>query len=93
MKLMGMASISNRTSTLSANQQVGELQNRVRHSLRMLSYYGVFDELGYNVQGDTVLLTGEVRRPLLKSEAEKAVRKITGVTNAVNNIEILPQRQ
>lgn len=87
---MGMASISNRASTLSANRQVGELQNRVQHALIMLPYYGVFDELSYNIQGDTVILAGEVRRPLLKSEAEEAVRKVTGVTNVVNNIEILP---
>jgi len=87
---VGMASISKGTLPTSTNQQTDELQDRVRHSLLMLPYYGVFDALSYSVQGDTVTLTGEVRRPLLKSEAEAAVRKIAGVANVVNNIEILP---
>ena len=87
---VGMASIPKGTLPTSINQQTDELQDRVRHSLLMLPYYGVFDALSYSVQGDTVTLTGEVRRPLLKSEAEAAVRKIAGVANVVNNIEILP---
>jgi hyperosmotically inducible periplasmic protein len=87
---VGMASISKGTLPTSINQQTDELQDRVRHSLLMLPYYGVFDALSYSVQGDTATLTGEVRRPLLKSEAEAAVRKIAGVANVVNNIEILP---
>jgi hyperosmotically inducible protein len=86
----GMASIPKGMPTSSASQQVQGLQDKVRHSLLMLPYYGVFDELGYSVQGDTVTLTGEVRRPLLKSKAEEAVRTIAGVANVVNNIEILP---
>ena len=87
---VGMASIPKGTLPTSTNQQTDELQDRVRHSLLMLPYYGVFDALSYSVQGDTVTLTGEVRRPLLKLEAEAAARKIAGVANIVNNIEILP---
>jgi hyperosmotically inducible periplasmic protein len=68
----------------------GGLEDKVHHSLRMFPYCGVFGELSYSVQGDTVTLTGEVPRPLLKSEAEVAVRRVVGVANVVNNIEILP---
>jgi hyperosmotically inducible protein len=87
---VGMASIPKGTATSPSSQQTRSLQDKVRHSLLMLPYYGVFDELSFNVQGDTVTLTGEVRRPLLKSEAEHAVRSVSGVANVVNNIEILP---
>jgi len=47
----------------------------VRHELRMLPYYGVFDWLEFELRGDnTVLLRGQVVRPTTKSEAEARVR-------------------
>jgi len=62
----------------------------VRHELVTLPYYSVFDNLAYKVDGYTVTLFGQVTKPVLKSDAEKAVKKIEGVENVVNNIEVLP---
>jgi hyperosmotically inducible periplasmic protein len=62
----------------------------VRHQLVMLPYYGVFDDLGFTVSGGTVTLTGEVTRPTLKSDAENVLKRLEGVSNVVNNIEVLP---
>jgi hyperosmotically inducible protein len=61
-----------------------------RHRLLMLPYYGVFDDLGFSVNGGTVTLSGEVTRPTLKQDAASTVKDIPGVTNVVNNIEVLP---
>jgi hyperosmotically inducible protein len=66
------------------------LPDAVRHELVMLPYYGVFDDLRYSVNGSEVTLYGEVREPILKSNAEKAVQRISGVTKVVNNIKVLP---
>jgi hyperosmotically inducible periplasmic protein len=66
------------------------LIKEVRHNLLMLPYFGVFDDLGFNVNGSTVTLTGQVTKPTLKSDADGAVKKVPGVTNVVNNIEVLP---
>lgn len=66
------------------------ISREVRHELVMLPYYGVFDNLAYNVNGGTVTLLGEVTRPTLKSDAEGAVKHIEGVTNVVNQIKVLP---
>lgn len=63
----------------------------VHHELVLLPYYGVFDDLKYQVSPDgTVTLMGEVANPTLKKDAENAVKRIEGVTNVVNNIKILP---
>ena len=63
----------------------------VRHELVMLPFYGVFDNLSYSVTPDgTVTLLGQVARPVLKSDAENAVKRIEGVEKVVNNIEVLP---
>ena len=66
------------------------LAKEVRHELVMLPYYGVFDNLEYGVDGGTVTLTGSVVRPVLKSDAEAAVKGIEGVDKVVNNINVLP---
>ena len=56
----------------------------------MLPYYGVFDDLGFRVDGGTVTLLGEVVGPHLKSDAENVIQEIAGVTSVVNQIEVLP---
>lgn len=66
------------------------LKKQVRHQLVMLPYYSVFDNLFFEIQGDKVILGGQVVRPSLKSDAEAAVKEIEGVSEVVNNIEILP---
>ena len=66
------------------------LVKEVRHELVMLPYLGVFDNLGYKVDGSTVTLVGQVTRPTLKSDAENVVKKIEGVEKVDNQIEVLP---
>src|SRR5271157_2059969 len=67
------------------------IYKEVRHELVMLPYYGVFDNLAYKVDADgTVTLLGQVANPVLKSDAERAVKRIEGVEKVVNNIEVLP---
>jgi hyperosmotically inducible protein len=62
----------------------------VRHELVTLPYYGVFDWLQFEPQGDTVILRGQVVRPSTKSDAESRVKDIEGVAKVVNEIEVLP---
>jgi hyperosmotically inducible periplasmic protein len=66
------------------------LDQQVRHELLMLPYYSVFDNLDYRVQGSTVYLSGSVRMPFLKSDAEHAVKRIPGVAQVVDDIHVLP---
>lgn len=66
------------------------LVKEVRHQLLMLPYYSVFDDLAFRVNGDTVTLMGDVTRPVLKSDAENVVKRIEGVQQVVNQINVLP---
>jgi hyperosmotically inducible protein len=67
-----------------------EVTERVRKELATLPYYGVFDNLAYKVEGDTVTLYGQVVRPTTRSSAAKRVAKVDGVERVINNIEVLP---
>jgi len=62
----------------------------VRHELAMLPYLDVFDYIAYKVDGSTVTLLGQVVRPSLKSDCGNVVKRIEGVENVDNQIEVLP---
>ena len=62
----------------------------VRKELMRLPYYGAFDFLVFSVNGPTVTLGGEVYNASIKKDAEREVKRISGVENVVNNIEVLP---
>lgn len=66
------------------------LAQEIRHQLVMLPYYTIFDDLAFRVNGSTVTLLGAVTRPTLKSDAENVVKRIEGVTQVDNQIEVLP---
>ena len=74
------------------NGQTNESQiiKAVRHSLVMLPYYTIFDDLGFSVNGSSVTLEGAVTNPTLKADAGRVVKSVEGVTEVVNNIEVLP---
>ena len=73
------------------SQGVDRIAREVHHELALLPYYGVFDNLAYQVSPDgTVTLLGQVSRPVLKSDAENAVKKIEGVERVNNEIQVLP---
>ena len=79
------------TSPSQASADAEKRINReVRHEILMLPYYGVFDVIGYQVNGYNVTLTGAVVRPTTKSDAENAVKHIEGVQSVNNQIEELP---
>lgn len=71
-------------------QGQGKIMQEVRHQLVMLPYYTIFDDLAFRVDGSTVTLLGEVTNPVLKSDAENVVKRIEGVTQVNNQIEVLP---
>jgi hyperosmotically inducible periplasmic protein len=68
----------------------GALAKKVVHAIVMLPYYGVYDNIGFKLNGRTVTLTGQVLRSSLKPDAEYAVKKVEGVDKVVNEIEVLP---
>lgn len=67
-----------------------KIERMVRKEILSLPYYGVFDAIGFEVNNGTVTLNGYVLRPYTRKDAEESVKDLEGVTNVVNNIEVLP---
>jgi hyperosmotically inducible periplasmic protein len=68
-----------------------QLSGKIRHQLRVLPFYSVFDYITFTLDGDKVTLTGFVLRPKLKADAEAAVKSLEGVSSVRNLVEILPK--
>lgn len=77
-------------STTTPRQELSPLENKIRRELVTLPFYGVFDNLQFSVNGDTVVLSGQVYRPTMKKSAQRVVERLEGVETVVNNIEVLP---
>jgi len=86
--LAGLVTSTSARTVGETNRPVAE---QVRHQLALLPWYGVFDDLQYQVNGTQVILSGNVS-PLhdqTKYDAEKVVKRIPGVTQVVNDIHVL----
>ena len=66
------------------------MEDRVRHELLRVPYINVFDNIHYRVDDGVVTLSGQVLRPIDKSNLERAVRGVAGVARVDNQIEVLP---
>jgi hyperosmotically inducible protein len=72
------------------DQGLTRTERKIHHELVMLPFYDVFDNLQFRVEGSTVILTGQVTRPALKSSAETVVKGLEEVESVDNQIEVLP---
>jgi osmotically-inducible protein OsmY len=66
------------------------LNDKVRHEINNLPYMGVFDAISYELNGNSVVLTGAVHYASLSADAAGAVKRIPGVESVDNQIELLP---
>lgn len=81
--------------TVTASAQTGlnklALEKKVKHEILMLPYYDVFDFVQFKVSDNgTVTLSGYTNEYNTLKGAANRVKRLPGVTNVVNNIEILP---
>jgi hyperosmotically inducible protein len=81
------------TNSLAQSVTPDETVRSVQRTLERLPYYGVFDYLVFRVNGGTVYLAGYSFEGTLKSDAEMATKRATGVVEVGNQIEVLPASQ
>lgn len=73
-----------------AGRTLNDLEWRIHEELAMVPFHGVFDTLRFEVTAKTVTLSGQVVRETVRANAERAIRRLDGVENVVNQIEVLP---
>lgn len=88
--LGGFSTVATAQTYVSGKPTQHGIERKVFKKLLRLPYYGVFDRIGFQVEDDTVTLSGKVARARNKKDAEAAIENIEGVGRVVNNIEVLP---
>ena len=67
------------------------ITKQVRHQLLMLPDSDRFDSnIAFQLNGYDVTLLGQVTKPTMKTDAERAVKGVEGVEHVENRIEVLP---
>lgn len=66
------------------------LAERVAEAVRQYVHFGIFDDIGIQVENRSVTLTGRVTMPYKKDDIAARVKKIDGVRELTNNVEVLP---
>jgi osmotically-inducible protein OsmY len=73
-------------------QRLGEKQTilSLQRALERLPQYGVFDFLAFTLDRGVVTLSGYSYTGQLKTDAERAARRVSGVDEVANRLEVLP---
>ncbi len=66
------------------------IAEQVRHEMVMYPRYTIWDDVSFRVQGGQVYLIGAVSQPYKKSDIERLVRSVPGVTSINDEIKVLP---
>ena len=73
-----------------AGRTLDGLEQTIHDRLAALPYHGVFDTVNFELQGNTVVLTGFVVKDTFPERAVRALKQIDGVEQVVNRLEVLP---
>ena len=85
-----LAAVGRDADATAQNVTSQETVRSVRRMLERLPYYGVFDFIAFGVDRGTVTLVGYSYEGNLKSAAEMATKRASGVDEVANKIEVLP---
>ncbi|HKT81973.1 MAG TPA: BON domain-containing protein [Vicinamibacterales bacterium] len=62
----------------------------ILNSITTYDHYNIFDDVTANVKDGVTTLTGKVTMPFKRDDIEKRVKKIRGVVEVKNQIEVMP---
>lgn len=91
--LIGVTVTSTGTGTAAQTVSTHVTTQSLRKALDRLPYYGVFDYMAFGVDRGTVTLTGYAYNGSLRTAAEIAAKRTSGVDEVANRVEVLPASQ
>ena len=67
-----------------------QIVKNIRHEVLMYPYYSIWDDVSFRVVNGQVELMGAVNQPFKKSDIERLVQKVPGVTSVSDELKVLP---
>jgi hypothetical protein len=91
--LVGIVTVVSAATPRAQSVPTKETTLMVQRALLRLPYYGVFDFLVFGVNRGVVSVGGFAYRANLTSDAGNAIKRLAGVDEIANKIEVLPASQ
>src|SRR5271157_127239 len=85
----GVAAASNKDN-VNVPQSDADIAKHVRHEVLMYPYYSIWDDVTFRVDHGQVELLGAVSQPFKKSDIDRLVRQVPGVTSLTDELRVLP---
>jgi hyperosmotically inducible protein len=67
-----------------------DVAKAVRHEILMYPRYTLWDNVSFRVENGSVELLGEVNQPYKKSDLQKIIQHVPGVSSVTNELKVLP---
>jgi osmotically-inducible protein OsmY len=88
--VMGAALLAGTGAYAAATGPAPDVAKQIVHEVRMYPNYTIWDDVSFNVNGGNVVITGAVSQPFKKTDIERLVSRVPGVTSVTNRLEVLP---
>jgi hyperosmotically inducible periplasmic protein len=85
----GVAAAANKPSA-NMPQSDADIAQHVRHEVLMYPYYSIWDDVSFRVTNGQVELSGAVSQPFKKSDIDRLVQRVPGVTSLTDDLKVLP---
>jgi hyperosmotically inducible protein len=87
---IALAWVAGASSAWAQDRNDTRIANEIGRQVDIYAQYSIFDHISGVVDDGVVTLIGKVTMPFKKDDIEKRVRKIVGVTEVRNQVEVLP---
>jgi hyperosmotically inducible protein len=86
--LVASAGATGKEST--APRTDADVAKAVKHEILMYPNYTLWDDISFRVENGSVELLGSVNQPYKKSDLQKIIQHVPGVSAVTNEIKVLP---
>ena len=89
-KADGVKQVVNNIQVRADDATERQILEKARHEILMYYAYGIFDNINLAAQGDKLIVSGQVTEPFKKSDIGNFLKRVRGVAEVENNLEVLP---
>jgi len=89
-KAEGVKQVVNNIQVRADDVTERQIVEKARHEILMYYAYGIFDNINLAAQGDKLIVSGQVTEPFKKSDIGNFLKRVRGVAEVENNLEVLP---
>ena len=89
-KADGVKQVVNNIQVRADDVSEKQIVEKARHEILMYHAYGIFYNINLSAQGDKLIVSGQVTQPFKRSDIGNFLKRVRGVAEVENRLEVLP---